>query len=213
MNGAEYAASDATELTQPLGRAHVTAGEVREAALRAIERSPPTLKSSSTGRSRTLRRVTARSLAFAPSRTPCPPRPRRTSSHAAGVPPRNRYIAPAAVSVRLPLVVRRSDEGPKKCARVTPRVPCSCSTTSISPAPRVFPPKRGKGVSAIALGADDAAKPVRAPRSAHSETAGDSSRMPVRPRMQGWPTRLPTGQARCCSMPEGATRVPWLLSM
>ena len=38
--------------------------------------------------------------------------------------------------------------------------------------------------------------------SAHSETVGASSRMPVRPRMQGWPISLPTGHARCCSTPR-----------
>jgi hypothetical protein len=41
MNDAEYAACDATELTQLIGRGQVTAEEVREATLRANRAGHP----------------------------------------------------------------------------------------------------------------------------------------------------------------------------
>jgi hypothetical protein len=60
-----------------------------------------------------------------------------------------------------------------------------CRRRAHSVATQCAPASRGWGVSAVALGADDATDPVRAPRSAQCEAGGGGDKMPARQRMQG----------------------------
>ena len=73
----------------------------------------------------------------------------------------------------------------------------------VSQSPPQSPPSTRHGRPGERAGADL--------QSAHSETLSASSRMLVRPRMQGWPISLPTGHARSCSTPQAATRSSWPL--
>ena len=103
------------------------------------------------------------------------------------------------------------DAAPSRVGCPLPRLPqsadvarCRCDrSAAVRPAAVMAPPLRRSRSAGRC--------PKPALLTAHCKTRRTGSKMPVRPRMEGWPISLPTDDARCCSTPGAATTVGWLL--